>query len=249
MLLGIRLASVLTFVGCWEAARHSSTFAQLPSINGIVRALVEMIRSGELIAAFWTSNQIIVLGLLVSILLGIPIGLVMGWLGGFVGRIGDVYVDLLLSVPIAAIIPLIVMALGLGILARTLVVVLFVAPIIVVNTKTGIRTLPPGAVEMSRVYGIRGRRLWMRVLFPGALTGIVAGIRLGLGRALTGVIVAELLLINAGVGRVIVERQSRFESEHVMAITLAVVIEATFLLRGMEKLERRFFKWAPDTRV
>lgn len=249
ILWGVRLASLAVFVALWEVSRQSETFDQLPSIAGILRALSEMTASGELLGAFWTSNQVMILGLVTSMLIGIPIGLLMGWVGGFLARIGDVYVDLILSVPVAAIIPLIVMAVGLGMVARTLVVVLFVAPIIVVNARTGIRTLPPGVVEMSRVYGIRRLRLWTRVLLPGAMTGIVAGLRLGLGRALTGMILAELLLINAGIGRIIVERQSRFESDHVMAITLAVIIEATVLLRSMEKVERRLLKWAPDTRV
>lgn len=249
LLWGIRVASLLVFVVFWEAARMTESLTQLPSIAGIFSALGEMLESGELLSAFWTSNRVMILGLAASMLIGVPIGLLMGWIGGFLGRVGDLYVDVLLSVPVAAVIPLIVMAVGLGMVARTLVVFLFVAPIVVVNARAGIRTLPVGVIEMSRVYGIRGVRLWRRVLIPGAMTGIIAGLRLGLGRALTGMVLAELLLINAGIGRIIVERQSRFQAEHVMGVTLAVVIEATVLLRGMEWVERRVLRWAPDTRV
>jgi NitT/TauT family transport system permease protein len=116
--------------------------------------------------------------------------------------------------------------------------------VIAVNTRTGVRTLQAGWIEMARSFGATERQLWWTIVLPGALPAIVTGLRLGLGRAFTGMIAVELLLVAVGVGRLILEFQGAFESGAVYAVILFLVVEAVALLRLLRYVERRLAPWA-----
>ena len=97
---------------------------------------------------------------------------------------------------------------------------------------------------MARSFGASERQLWRTVVLPGALPAVVTGLRLGLGRAFTGMIAVELLLVAVGVGRLILDFQGVFDAGAVYAIVLLLVAEAVLLLRGLTWLERRLTPWA-----
>jgi ABC-type nitrate/sulfonate/bicarbonate transport system permease component len=143
----------------------------------------------------------------------------------------------------SALIPVVILALGLKLLARAVVVVLFAVAVVAVNTRTGVRTLQSSWLEMARSFGASERQLWWTIVLPGALPAIMTGLRLGLGRAFTGMIAVELLLVAVGIGRLILEFQGLFESGAVYAVILFLVVEAVVLLRLLRSFERRLAPW------
>lgn len=240
---GLRALTVLVFLVGWQVLAWALDSLLFPSFTETLTAFLELIVTPEFWSALATSHQAFVLGFGAALLVGTLLGLVMGrWRA--VEKVCDPYLNLLLATPISALIPIIILAIGLGLQARALVVFLFAFVVIVVNTRTGLRTLDPAWIEMARSFGADERALWRKILIPGALPSLMTGYYLGLGRALTGMIAVELLLIAVGVGRLILDYQAMFESGFVYATIMFVVLEAVILLNLMKWLERRLAPWA-----
>jgi NitT/TauT family transport system permease protein len=210
----------------------------LPTASATLAALARVARSGELWQALWTSNQALTLGYLLAALVGVPLGLLLGR-APRLGPFADVFLDILLFTPMPAVIPLLVMATGLDLQTRLLVVFLFAVAIIAVHAAAGARGVDPELVEMARALGARRVQLCRRVLLPGALPAVLAGLRLGLARAISGMVAVELLLVAVGVGRLIERFQGDFDAPAVYAIVLVVVAEAVLLTAAIRRIERR----------
>jgi len=198
--------------------------------------------------ALYISNQALVLGYAVSVLVGIPLGLIAGRLR-WIDRILNPYFGVLLVMPVAPLIPIVIIALGLGLVARVSIVILFAVVFITINTRAGVRGVEPALIEMAKSFGASEGQIWRRIIVPGALPAIFAGLRIGLGRSITGMVMVELILVASGLGRLLLEFSGRMQSDLVFATVLAVIIEALILLAAMQALERKIAPWAPDISI
>ncbi len=207
-------------------------------------AFFELIRSPELYEALWISNQAMLIGFSMSVLVGVPLGLLLGRFQVF-ERFVDVYLNILIVTPMAALIPLIIIAIGIGLSARVLVVFFFAFPIITVNTRTGLKSFDTSLIEMANSYGASEAQLWRKILLPGAAPSMMAGIRLGLGRSLSGMIVVELLLIAVGLGRLISRYQGFFQPEKTYAVIIVIIIEVVVVMSIAKRVESRLTRWQP----
>jgi NitT/TauT family transport system permease protein len=151
----------------------------------------------------------------------------------------DPYLYILLALPTTALVPLIMVTAGIGLGSRVLVVFLFSLPIVVECAREGVRLADPGLQEMATAFGATRWQTWRRVVLPGATPGIMTGVRLGLARAVEGMVVVELVMVAVGVGRLIQEFQGRFDAADVYAVVVAVMIEAVVLTHVGRLLERR----------
>lgn len=243
-----RLLTLAVFVGAWELYANLRGGLLTPSFTGTVTALLEELRDAELYQAFLISNQALALGFVVSILLGLPIGLATARFA-IVDKLADPYINLLLVTPMAALIPILFMSLGLGLVSRVVLVVVFAIPMVIVNSRAGVRQVDAGLIEMARSFGADERTIWRRILLPGALPAILTGVRLALGRAITGMVIVELLMVSVGIGRLILRYRGLFESESLYAVVILVVIEALVLVSLVRWLERRIAPWAQEARL
>jgi NitT/TauT family transport system permease protein len=193
-------------------------------------------------ARFWQAvvitHQALLLGYLISVLLGVPLGLAMARFP-VAGRLADVYLSLLLIVPTAAVAPLLIMSLGIGLGSRVVVIVAFAIVMIVANVRAGVRGVDPEMINAARVFGASERQVWTRVLIPGAAPAISAGLRIGLSRAIQGAVIIELLMIPVGVGGLMLEYQGFFRPEYLYATVAIIVFEALLLAGGGRWLEQR----------
>jgi NitT/TauT family transport system permease protein len=210
----------------------------LPTASATLAALADLARGGELWHALWTSNEALLLGYLLAAVVGVPLGLLLGR-APRLGAFADVFLDILLFTPMPAVIPLLVMVTGLGLGTRLLVVFLFAVAIIVAHAAAGARSVDPELLEMARAFGARQAQLRRRVLLPGALPAVLVGLRLGLSRAISGMVAVELLLVAVGVGRLIQRFQGDFDAPAVYAVVLVVVAEAVLLAGVLRRVERR----------
>ena len=244
-----RLAVFIAAVGLWELFVSTSQNFLLPRFTDVARGFFHLLFSE---ARFWEalyiSNQALILGFAISVVLGIPLGLLAGrfrWMD----RVLNPYVGALLTMPVAPLIPIVIIALGLGIAARVFIVVLFAFVFITVNTRAGVRGVEASLIEMAKSFGASEGQIWRRIVIPGAMPAIFAGMRIGLGRAITGMVMVELILVASGLGRLLLEFSGRMQSDLVFATVLAVIIEALALLAGMQALEKRITRWAPDISI
>ena len=235
MVHALRAASVLVFLLLWEWAARVPISFNFPSPGATVAALGALLRSGALIEATLTSAQSLLLGFGAAALVGIPFGLVMGVVRP-VGRVARIYVDLLIALPTAALIPLIILSFGISVVSSAVIIFVFSAPFVIMNAYGGVRDVRPRLVEMARVFGASWRQIMARVVLPSALPMILAGLRYGLSRAFVGLIVAELLLSPFGLGKLIMISRSMFEHDRMFATVLWTLLLAGAVLAGLARV-------------
>jgi ABC-type nitrate/sulfonate/bicarbonate transport system permease component len=242
VVLALRAASMVAFLLLWEWAARVPISFNFPSPGATLAALVALLRSGALPAATLISLQSLLLGFGVAVLVGVPLGLLMGVIGP-VGRVARVYLDLLIALPTAALVPLVILSVGINIVSSAVIVFVFSAPFVVMNAYGGVRDVRPRLVEMARAFDASWGQLFTRIVLPSALPMILAGIRYALSRAFVGLIVAELLLSPFGLGRLIMTSRSMFEHDRMFATVLWTLLFAGAALAAVARVEARLLRW------
>jgi NitT/TauT family transport system permease protein len=232
------VALLVVGAAAWEGLARGLGSLMLPGAVATLAGLARLAHGGELWPALWTSNEALLLGYLLAAAVGVPLGLLLGR-APRLGAFADGLLDILLVTPMPAVIPLLVMITGLGLGTRVLVVFLFAVAIIAVHGAAGARGVDPDLVEMARAFGGGRAQIGRQVLLPGALPAVLVGLRLGLSRAISGMVAVELLLVAVGVGRLIQRFQGDFDAPAVYAVVLVVVAEAVLLTGILRRVERR----------
>jgi NitT/TauT family transport system permease protein len=240
----LRLGVLVVFLAVWEGFARASHSFLIPTFTETVGAILQLAFVNRRIwEPLLISNQALVLGYGLSVLIGVPLGLAAGRIKRL-ERIMNPYAAILLALPVAPLIPIVIIALGLTLAARVAIVVLFTVIFIFVNARAGVRNVDPQLIEMAVSFGASERQIWRKVVLPGAMPALFAGLRIGLGRAIAGMVVVELILIASGVGRLLLEFTGRLESDYVFATVAIVIGEALLLLEMMRRLELRVAPWA-----
>lgn len=238
----VRISSLICFALGWELFAHRLDSLLLPSFSETLAALAHLLTTRDLWEAVWISNQAMVLGFLVAAVFGIMLGLLIGrWRAA--ERYVDTYLNILLATPKSALIPIVIMATGLGLLSRVLVVFISAIVVITVNVRAGLRMIDPAWVEMARSFGATEAQMWHKILLRGALPAILTGLRLGLARSISAMLMVELLLLALGFGRLILDFRATFESPQLYATVLVIIAEAVLLMQGCKWLERHAAPW------
>jgi NitT/TauT family transport system permease protein len=215
----------------------------IPTFTATATALATLVFSAELWQAVIISNQAMVLGFALTLAVGIPTGLAMGRFQ-LLDRIAAPYISILLAAPMAMFIPLLIMSTGIGLTSRVILVFLFSVITVVVNCSAGVRSVDRSLIEMSYSFGASERVIWWRVLLPGALPAVMAGVRIGLGRAVGGMIIVELLMVAVGLGGLMLKYQGGFRPGPLYATVIVVVLEALLVIAIAHWFERKVAPWA-----
>jgi NitT/TauT family transport system permease protein len=238
---------VLAIVGTiWQVYASNIESLLIPTFTETLQGTVELVLTPAIWNAFWLSNQALIIGFGIGVVLGIVLGLAAARFRNIEGFI-DPYLNILLVMPMAALIPLMIMSIGIGLTSRVLIVFLFTIPVIIVNTRAGVRQVEANLIEMATSYGASERQIWRKVLLPGALPAVMTGVRLGLGRGITGMVVVELLFVAVGIGNLILEFRGQFEPGLLYGVVILVVVEALVLITIVRNIEQRLAPWARGT--
>jgi NitT/TauT family transport system permease protein len=238
----LRTACLALFLGLWEVSARVIGAIDIPGSVETIESLAHLIVSAELWDAMLVSNIALGAGFLAAAAVGILGGLL-------IGRVRDadsffrLWVSILMITPMAMIIPMIIMALGFGYTARTLVVFVFVLPMVLVNTKAGVRTIPNDLFDMCRCFGGTERQLWRKIILPAAAPAVFTGLRIGMGRAVTGMVISEWLLAAVGLGSLLLQFRGTFDSASMYALVLVILIESLVLIQVLRLLEHRLIGW------
>lgn len=238
-----RLVPLVLFLGIWELGARYLGSISIAGATETLATLATIIFTRELWDALAQSNLALFVGYFCAVAVGAPLGLLMGRLRS-VNAIVQGYLSILLIAPMAMIIPLIIMAIGFGTTSRSLIVFIFVIPMIVVNARAGVRTVPPDLIDMTRSFGGSERQLWRHTIIPAAAPAIFTGLRIGIGRAVTGMVIAEWLLAAVGVGALLLNYRGGFQSDALFAVIIVILIESLILIQVVRLIERRTTGWA-----
>jgi NitT/TauT family transport system permease protein len=245
----LRIVVFVVFALCWQFFAWFMKNMLVPTFTDTVAGFIQLVFvSRRIWQPLYVSNQALVLGYLLSVVIAIPLGLAAGRVR-WIDKILNPYIAVFLAIPVAPLIPIAITALGLGLASRVAIVFLFAFVFIAVNTRAGVRNVDPGLIEMARSFGANERQIWRRIVIPGAVPAIFVGLRIGLGRAVGGMVIVELLLVASGLGRLLLEFAGRLQAEFVFATVFVVIIEALLLLTMMRLAEQKIAPWAHDISV
>ena len=186
------------------------------------------------------------LGLALAIAIGIPLGLAAGWYRRFSYAI-DPFLSALNATPQVAFLPLIVVWVGTGLGARVLIIVLLAVLPIAINARAAVRTTDPRLIRVAATFGAGDFRLFRTIILPSAIPFLLAGLRLAVGRGMIGVVVGEIYGSGAGIGAMISQAGSRFQTDKVFVGVLTIVAIGVTLVELLRRIERSVDVWRPPS--
>lgn len=230
----------------WEIAGRVWQFEFLPPFSAAVAATWRMTLSGELPSSVAASLTSLVLGYSAALCLGIPLGVVMGRYRRVDAFLG-VYVTILMATPNLMFVPVLFSFFGTSRVTQVTFIFLSALIIIIVNTRSGVRGVDPGSVEMARAFGATERQVFTRVLLPGAVPLIMAGARMGMGRGVRAMIKGDMVIAVVGIGALLRKYGGRFDAASVLGLLLAIIALALACTSAIRWVERRMTRWTEAT--
>jgi NitT/TauT family transport system permease protein len=244
------LARVLGLLGLlllWEALTRTGWVPVLflPSPLGVLATGLEMLRSGELLAHLATSLQRILLGFGLGALGGVAVGLTVG-VFGLAEAIGNPLIAATFPIPKIALLPLLILWLGIGEASKVAVITLGVFFPMAINTYTGVRHADPQLLRAAVSFGAGRWSVIRKVMLPSALPMIFAGLKLGAGTSLLLLVAAEMIAASSGIGFLILNAQNLMETTTLMVgiVLLSLLGLASHWL--LNRLERVAIPWKAD---
>jgi NitT/TauT family transport system permease protein len=190
--------------------------------------------------------------LTVGYVLSVVVGLAMGILLGRSRRLAELvepYIDAVYATPRVVIVPLVIIWFGVGYVGRVFIIWIGTVIPIILNTAIGVRNARPDLIEVARSFGASERDLIRHVIIPGSVPYIVAGLRIAAGRALVGVIVAEIFLDLTGLGGIIQTESQFFRTANMLVAVAVVAALGAVIIGSLGALERRFASWKEPSAV
>ena len=193
----------------FPALRVNPMFMSSPSF--IWKAAVELFSSGEIWNDLRVSGIEFIGGYLLSIAVAIPLGVLIGW-NKKASAIFDPFVNAMNATPRVALLPLVIIWLGIGIMSKVGIIFLGAVVPVIVNARDGVKTTPSTLLNAARSFGATEWMVFKSVVMPATLPFILSGLRIALGRALVGVMVGELYAATAGIGFMITVAGATFQT-------------------------------------
>ncbi|MFQ5855414.1 MAG: ABC transporter permease [Anaerolineae bacterium] len=238
-----QVISLLVGLAGWEILGRLLDFPFLPPFSVVLRASWELTVSGEILGNLSASLVSLVVGYGLAATLGLTVGALMGRYRK-VEHLLDVYLNAFLASPTLIWVPILFAFFGVSRLSQIAVVFLYSFWLITANTLTGIRTVDGSLLEMARSFGATERQLFWKIMLPGALPLIMAGLRIGMGRAVKGMINGEMFIALIGLGALIKIYGGRFDAARVLGILIVIIAVAVVTTSLVQALDRRVTRWA-----
>lgn len=233
----LRLAAIIVVLGGWEVIGRqvNPLFMSYPS--AIARAAVRLVFTGELFVALESSLEVLLLGFLIAAVIGVALGLLIGRYR-YVEATTDWLVNALYATPLVAIVPLVTLWFGLGVAAKLFIITVLAVFPILINTAAGVRDVPSSLIDVGSAFAAKEHEIFAKIIFPSALPFMMTGLRLGVGRAIIGMVVAEFFTAITGLGALIVKYGNQYDTASMfvpifMLMLLGVLL--TYLLRWAER--------------
>jgi NitT/TauT family transport system permease protein len=240
-------AAVAVFLTLWELVGNTfqlinPMFMSAPSL--IWQAAVQLFTSGEIYNDLYVSGIELFWGYFLSAIVAIPFGIALGWYKKM-ACVFDPFVNAMNATPRVALLPLVIIWLGIGILSKVGIIFLGAVFPILINCRDGVKTTPLNLLTAARSFGASEWLIFKTVVFPSTVPFVLTGLRLGLGRAIVGVMVGELYAATAGIGFMITVAGATFQTDKVFVGVLIFAITGMIGTELLTRVERRFNRWRP----
>ena len=248
-------SAVIVFLLLWEfmggalsaynpipILRINPMFMSAPSL--IFNAAVGLFSSGEIYHDLKISSIEFFWGYVLAVVVAVPFGILTGWYKRL-SYVFDPFVNAMNATPRVALLPLVIIWLGIGILSKVGIIFLGAVFPMLINARDGVKTTPLNLINAARSFGASEWQVFKSVVFPSTLPFLLTGLRIAVGRALVGVLVGELYAATAGIGFMITVAGATFQTDKVFVGVLIFAISGIVLTEILDRIEHRFDKWRP----
>src|SRR3954447_11947041 len=244
------VGSIVLLLIVWEALPHLVTlgagtrmFFTTPSRVGAT--LWNMMVTGTLWAPLGVSAAGFGVGLLLSIAVGLPLGVLLGR-SRTLNAMFDPFITAFNATPRLVFLPLLMLWFGLGVWSKVVIVFIGALFPILINTYEGVRNADRLLINVVRSFGASEWDVARLVVVPNALPYIIAGLRLAIGRAMLGVVVAEFFGSESGLGVMMVQAAGRYQVDVVFSGLIVFAVLSLVLTWMVQLLENRLGRWRPQ---
>lgn len=241
--LGVPLA----LLALWEAASRLAIVSPryFPPPTAVAVGLVDRFVAGDLGAETLTTLTRLAVAFVLGAVTGVPLGLAMGRIRPLREAI-DPYIAFLFPVPKIAMLPFLLILLGVGEPAFVLTGAISAFFQITISTLAGVQTMDPRLLEVGHNYGAQGARLFWKIILPAALPSIFTGLRLGLGLALVAIVAVEFIGAKSGLGHLVYRYWQMLSTVEMYGAFALVGALGLLLTRGLGALQRRMLAWQEE---
>ena len=238
-------SAVIIFLTAWELVGNTlqlinPMFMSAPSL--VWNAGVQLFASGEIYNDLRVSGIEFAWGFFLSVVVGVPFGIGCGWYRRM-SYVFDPFINAMNATPRVALLPLVIIWLGIGILSKVGIIFLGAVFPILINARDGVKTTPYSLLTAAKSFGASEWQIFRSVVLPSTVPFIITGLRLGVGRALIGVMVGELYAATAGIGFMITVAGATFQTDKVFVGILIFATTGMFCMEIIGRLEARFDTW------
>ena len=239
----ITTASILVVLVFWEVVgrQMNPIFSSYPT--AIIRQFGVQLKSGLLLEALFDSLQPLLLGFLLAAVIGIPVGLLVGRYRAADAALG-VYVTAGYAMPLVALIPIFMLWFGLGFTVKVVIVIVMTVFPIVINTRAGVRAVPKAMIEVGTSFMAGELAIMRKIILPATVPHIMTGLRLGIGRAVIAIVIAEFFTAIGGLGGQIILAGQRFDTAGLFVPVIVLMALGVGLTRLVGWLETKVAPWA-----
>jgi NitT/TauT family transport system permease protein len=252
MVLAAQAATLIVIVASWEilAALQIIDPFFFGSPSGIVLRLIDWAINGTAYGPLWLQVWITLEEALLGFAAGVLSGVLLGVLLGEIPFLADVfgpYIKVVNALPRIVLGSIFIMWLGLGLPSKVMLAAVLVFFVVFFNAYQGVRSVDRNLVANARILGASRLQVVQHVVFPSALTWIIASLHVALGFSIIGAIVGEFLGSQKGLGLVIATAQNTFDANGVFGAMLIIGALALSAEGLMTMLERRLLSWQPPS--
>ena len=213
-----------------------------PTLGDIWNAFIRTSTDGSLLSNTWASLYRVFVGFAIAAVLAVPLGFLLGWYPA-VRRFAEPYVQFMRVIPPIALIPLLIIYLGIGESARIFVIALAAFLAIIVAVYQGVWEVDKILVRAARVLGAKEHNIFAEVVVPATFPYILVGMRQGLANAWGSLVAAELIASSRGLGYMIVSSQENFRVADILVAILSIGVIGVLMDRGLLLLQAKLTPW------
>lgn len=245
-LFGYRLpgmSSLLIWGLLWEIVGQMDLTFFIPPLSEVLRTLFEILGTAAFQKALFETAYAFIAGVFFAIVIGIPTGILMGK-SRLLDELLLPWVNVFLSAPLTALVPVLMVLFGFGMKSIIITTALFAIWIIILNSRAGVRQINRSLVEMAHSFGASPMDAFFKIYFWAALPEILGGVRIGIIRAVKGVIIGQLLISIVGFGALFELYSANFLMGHFWAVLIVLFALAFTISEFLAYLERRVSYYA-----
>lgn len=240
----VSILSVLAVFAAWEILGRSGLVTPLflPPFTAVLRSGLEMVQSGEILEHLAASLWRIGCGFFMGAAAGILTGLATGY-SQLADDVAHPVIAATYPIPKIAILPLLILWLGIGEASKITVIALGVFFPVAINVRAGVRNMETVLIKAALSLGSGPLHIVTRVILPASVPMIFAGLKLGIGIALLLVVTAEMIAADKGIGFLILSAADLMQTPRLLFGILVLSLMGISFAWILEKLERRLVPW------